>query len=283
MADTYRPSHTHSRPSGNTHSGGASHHNPTTRQPRNSSHGATHGSPHSAGGRSSHTGFNRNDFQFSYSGYQKPRNSSKNVYVATAVLGVVFVFLTVSIALHAPYISAIDSVAAAPLYVMQNTMLTAFFGTITFLGEVKTVIILCVIVAIVLVLQRNWHKLVIFAGGMIVGEVICYVIKFIIARARPTGHNLIDLPTDPSFPSGHAFGTCLFFMLVAAMLYGYLQREGTSPFISALPYIIAGLLTLIVGTSRIYLGVHWPTDVLCGWLLGLVFALPVGRMLRLRS
>ncbi len=92
-------------------------------------------------------------------------------------------------------------------------------------------------------------------------------LKAIFARGRP------ELPGDltptftQSFPSGHAFLTAAVVLMIL-----FVHARGASAAASRAAFALAILLILLVGLSRIALGVHWPSDVAAGWLLGIAWA-----------
>jgi undecaprenyl-diphosphatase len=92
------------------------------------------------------------------------------------------------------------------------------------------------------------------------------VLKLILHRRRPYGLVIKTLGLESySFPSGHAFGTVIFYGLFAYLDLTYLGHIWN--------VIIAGLLwafIFLIGVSRVYLGAHYPSDVLAGWLLGVL-------------
>ncbi len=104
-----------------------------------------------------------------------------------------------------------------------------------------------------------------------VAFVINTVLKLVLHRRRPLGRIVQTLGVPSySFPSGHAFGTAIFYGLFAYLDFRYLAQPAAG--------IIAGLLVLfiaLIGVSRVYLGAHYPSDVLAGWLLGLISLLVV--------
>jgi undecaprenyl-diphosphatase len=107
--------------------------------------------------------------------------------------------------------------------------------------------------------------LIAVAGGVILSEWL----KHIFARPRPelVAH-LVDVQTA-SFPSGHAMLSAVTFLTLGALLARVQGRRRLKVYLLS----VAVLLTLLIGSSRIYLGVHWPTDVLAGWCAGAAWAM----------
>ncbi len=139
---------------------------------------------------------------------------------------------------------------------------------ITALGGV-TVLSLMTIFAVVYLLLARQTAIAVFmflsiAGGWLVSSAL----KLGVARPRPDiVPHLVEVH-DMSFPSGHAMLSAVTYLTLAALLSRAEQYRATRIFLMA-----AGIfLTLIVGLSRLYLGVHYPTDVLGGWCAGAVWA-----------
>ncbi|MEA1888478.1 MAG: phosphatase PAP2 family protein [Pseudomonadota bacterium] len=114
------------------------------------------------------------------------------------------------------------------------------------------------------------HKLAIFVAISIpTGSLVNSLLKGFFERPRP---NIVPHATDAalsSFPSGHAMMSTVVFLTLGALLS--LSTNDNRIKIYILCWSI--LLTILVGISRLYLGVHWPTDILAGWLAGAVWAL----------
>jgi undecaprenyl-diphosphatase len=104
-----------------------------------------------------------------------------------------------------------------------------------------------------------------FAGGMALNGLL----KLSFARPRPdlVAH-LVEVHTA-SFPSGHAMLSAVCYLTLGALLAGVAHQRRFKAYILG----VAVGLTVLVGFSRIYLGVHWPTDVLGGWCLGAAWAM----------
>lgn len=93
-----------------------------------------------------------------------------------------------------------------------------------------------------------------------------FIIKNILQRERPTGFRLIE-ESGYSFPSGHSMTSMAFYGLLIYFIFKYIK----SPKVKILCITILSVLILCIGFSRIYLGVHYTTDVLGGFLLAIVY------------
>ena len=100
------------------------------------------------------------------------------------------------------------------------------------------------------------------------------VMKYFFARVRPDLVAQLDPITSPAFPSGHANNAA-----VVYILFVMLVPQARHP----LWQLAAAAMILLTGLSRIMLGVHWPTDVIGGWLLGASFALMAGAIIAYRQ
>lgn len=125
--------------------------------------------------------------------------------------------------------------------------------------------IFSIFLLLVFVAKKNWHYVVLLTTGMIGGAVLETVIKFIIHRERPI-NSLIDA-SGYSFPSGHATMATIFFII---LLYILKKEWGMKNKILKMIFILVLILIIfLVGISRIYLNVHWFSDVVAGFALGI--------------
>lgn len=117
--------------------------------------------------------------------------------------------------------------------------------------------------AILAWLTHSWRPLLLLALVMIGAVSLDHLVKWLVARARPPSMFQLVASTGWSFPSGHATES-------AAVYFGlaYIAGNQTRPAIKTVLYAIALVAVCLIGISRVYLGVHWPTDVVCGWALG---------------
>ncbi len=109
----------------------------------------------------------------------------------------------------------------------------------------------------------------ILAATVALAQVAAEVIKHFVGRPRPSLVPHLDLVYSSSFPSGHAMMSPVVYLTLASILAAQESTLANKLVLQA----SAVLLVISIGVTRVYLGVHWPTDVLGGWLLGSFMAL----------
>jgi undecaprenyl-diphosphatase len=147
---------------------------------------------------------------------------------------------------------------------------------VTALGSLSVLTFLTLAVVLYFALdgrpRTSLYVVVAVAGG----AALTFALKFLFDRPRPSLIAPEALPGDPSFPSGHAAVSAVVYLTLGLLLAQAVPKRRLKAYVVAL----AVALTLAVGASRVYLGVHWPTDVLAGWALGGAWALLCWRVER---
>ena len=105
-------------------------------------------------------------------------------------------------------------------------------------------------------------------AAIVGGSVLSTALKLAFVRGRPDLVEHLDRTFSSSFPSAHAMVSMLAWLTLAAVLARFVRGDR----MRALILLGALLLSLLIGASRVYLGVHWPSDVLAGWSAGLAWA-----------
>jgi undecaprenyl-diphosphatase len=119
-----------------------------------------------------------------------------------------------------------------------------------------------------LLLQTRFRTALFVATTWLSGEIVNSAMKHAFNRPRPTIVPHLREVFSTSFPSGHAMESAIVYLTLGTIL----MRVADSRLTKLYCLGIAVLLTVLVGTSRVYLGVHYPTDVLGGWIIGFVWA-----------
>jgi undecaprenyl-diphosphatase len=140
---------------------------------------------------------------------------------------------------------------------------------ITALGGSTVLTLVTLITVGFLMLDEKKHMALFLSGSVVSGVVAGSLLKSIFQRPRPelVPHGSYVVTT--SFPSGHSMLSAVTYLTLGALLARSQQRKR----IKAYFLLVAGILTFLVGVSRVYLGVHWPTDVLAGWTAGASWAI----------
>ncbi|MFJ2767146.1 phosphatase PAP2 family protein [Streptomyces sp. NPDC087300] len=123
---------------------------------------------------------------------------------------------------------------------------------------------LCAVACVWLAVRGAWWLAVWLAGACAVGSALQQSLKAAVDRPRPVWPDPVDSAHYAAFPSGHAMTAAV----VCGLLLWLLRRYQVSTAVWRVALVIAAVSVLGVGLTRIWLGVHWPSDVLGGWLLG---------------
>ena len=140
---------------------------------------------------------------------------------------------------------------------------------VTSLGGTVLIVLITGTVAGFLAMSGTRHAAVLMIASVSSGTLLMSFLKQVFGRARPDLVEHSARVFTESFPSGHATLSAVTYLTLGALL----ARVQTRRALKAYSLGIAITLTVLVGVSRVYLGVHWPTDVLAGWCLGAAWAM----------
>lgn len=139
---------------------------------------------------------------------------------------------------------------------------------VTSLGGVVLLSLITAATAGFLALDGKRRMAIFLGASIITGSFLSTLLKDLFHRARPELVPHAVYASSASFPSGHSMLSAITYLTLGALLARSHRRRGLKVYF----LVLAVLMTLLVGVSRIYLGVHWPTDVLAGWTAGAVWA-----------
>ncbi|ANT49218.1 phosphatase PAP2 family protein [Mesorhizobium amorphae] len=153
---------------------------------------------------------------------------------------------------------------------------------ITSLGSASVLVLITAAVIIYLLMIRRPATALLIFVAVAGGQVLSSLLKAGIDRPRPDLVSHLVNETSFSFPSGHAMLSAVTYLTLGSLVARFLHGRTTKIFVLCL----AVLTTVLVGISRVYLGVHWPSDVLAGWCAGFAWAMLcwlVARVLQRRK
>ena len=139
----------------------------------------------------------------------------------------------------------------------------------TALGGIGILTFVIIATVIYLLTKQRARHAIYLLSVVVTGTVLSNLMKIGFDRPRPDLVPHDSITYMASFPSGHSFMATVVYLTLGAILAEAEPRKGMKVYI----IVIAIIIALVVGVSRLYLGVHWPSDVLAGWLIGAGWAL----------
>jgi undecaprenyl-diphosphatase len=140
---------------------------------------------------------------------------------------------------------------------------------LTALGGVVVLVVVTLAVCGYLLFAGKPHAAGFVLFAVVGGQVVSSILKMFFARPRPDVVPHLSHVYTSSFPSGHSMMSAVVYLTLGSLLMRFAPHRRLKLYYLA----IAMTLTFLVGVSRVYMGVHYPTDVLAGWTAGLVWAL----------
>lgn len=178
-------------------------------------------------------------------------------------MGMLFVFVWLTEQVFTNEFANLDKNVLLGLHSWSNSFLDGFFIFFTLLGSTIGVIIISVLSTGFLLWRRHFYSASLFILVVVGGALLNFILKEIFKRTRPglfTGP--ISEPASYSYPSGHAtLAVCVYGVLIY-LGFKFLKR----PLFRVLVILLGLSFIILIGLSRVYLGVHYPTDVLAGYV-----------------
>lgn len=187
-----------------------------------------------------------------------------NGMVVLAVALFAVLALTTAFVLSGAALSGVDRPVHEAVLGWRTDPLTTTATVITHAGGSVVMWVLALLVCGVLLRRGETGDLALVAGVGAASAVLVPATKHLFGRQRPPGPDRLVTVADLSYPSGHATGSAAVIGVLATLCWLRVRRRVVARMVA----ILAAVFVILVGFSRVYLGVHWPTDVLAGWALG---------------
>lgn len=173
-------------------------------------------------------------------------------------------FIGLFFAYHARHIYSIDLQILRFFEGIRTPIFNRIFITITTLGSIKILLPLCVFITIYFLIKRQYIEFILLWLAFWSSRGVNFIVKEVVERERPPVIRLVEVE-DFSFPSGHSMNSIvtlgfICYLFVATRQLNSAKKTSVS--------LLTGFTVLLIVISRLYIGVHYPTDVLAGLSLG---------------
>lgn len=189
------------------------------------------------------------------------KENSKGFLIASIILLILSVIMIILVATENSFVVSIDERVNSWVENIETPIGATIMIAVTSIGDTWILVPLSALLVLSLLFKKKYHKaffaFVVLMSGVITGEALKYGIN----RLRP--FNSLILENDPSFPSGHTLMSTIFFIV---LIYEY-RNEIKSSWKKAF-VVFFTLVFVLIGLSRLYLNVHWMSDVLSSFLIG---------------
>jgi len=178
-----------------------------------------------------------------------------------------------------------ETLAAADLNLLnriqdlRTPFLNKFMLLVTYLGNWQTILIMSIIIIFIFAIFKKWKFIIALSISSIFGELFVYTAKNIIKRQGPPLRFLLLLEKDFSFPSGHSFISIAFYGLIFYFIFDSIKNK----IVKIWSIFLGCFLVILISFSRIYLGVHWPSDVFASLASGIVLITIIITFLKIDS
>lgn len=156
----------------------------------------------------------------------------------------------------------LDSQILPFFYHLRSPFLNSVMIGITQMGG-GVMILVGICVFCFLIVRKYYNEALLFALSLCFSALTEMILKNVFHRIRPQFHPLV-IETSYSFPSGHATNSLVFYLLLSYLFFRHTKNKNAS----LIFLLLAVFLILLIGVSRVYLGVHYPSDVIGGYLVG---------------
>lgn len=189
---------------------------------------------------------------------------NKNIkYIVLGICILILISIAINISILQSSIRNFDDIVYKQISQFISPTLTNITKIVTIIGSAYVIIPICIIMSIIF-----WKKIesILILLNLIIIFILNQIMKVIIARPRPIEYRLIE-EHGYSFPSGHAMISTAFYGFLIYLIY----KKVNNKYIKWSSIIVLSMLILLIGTSRIYLGVHYASDVLAGFIISIVY------------
>lgn len=199
------------------------------------------------------------------------KKNDRNILIILSLI-----FIMIMILMLTGNISWFDNTIYKFIIGFKSDTLTSTMKFITVLANPEIIIFLSIISLLTLIFKYKGSIYLILT--IITSTIINFITKIIIKRDRPNILRLIE-ETGYSFPSGHAMGSMCFYGFIIFLI----NKLNINIIIKRILEVFLSILIFFIGISRVYLGVHYASDIICGFILGFIILIIVKNIIEKRQ
>lgn len=190
---------------------------------------------------------------------------NRNYYVLAAIFLSCFALFAFLLQFKHPSLNVLDESLTNLIRMDMSPPVTSFFKGITKMGNTATLAVIILLFGCWLAIKKDWSAIALFFfNTAIIGGCLNLTLKHLFNRPRPSLTHLV-YAAHSSFPSGHSMGSMLTYGTLFLLLPLFIRQKLPCRLIQ----LTLVALVIFIGISRVYVGVHYPSDVLAGFSLGL--------------
>lgn len=198
---------------------------------------------------------------------QNQKKSPKDKIALATIFSLIYVVWILLVAGNTSFIQKFDQ-TIVNIITNYNPANIAFARKFTNFGSTLSISLVTVILFVILMVFKKYAYAYFTAGVMIAANGFNWILKHIVKRPRPSVHHLV-YADGFSFPSGHSVGSAALCAVLIVLIILMVKPK----FLKTILIILAVLFPLVIGYTRMFLHVHYPSDVVGGWLGGITFGL----------
>jgi len=184
------------------------------------------------------------------------------------IIGLILLFVLLSILICTNLIKPFDTFMYELITLGMNDIVTIIYKVITFLGSTLFIVLLCVFFLILFIILKKKNIGLIISSVLIISTIFNNLLKIIFCRTRPDVIKLVH-ESSYSFPSGHTMASVSMY----GILIYILVKSNINKKIKVTLITILSVLPILVGLSRVYLGAHYISDIIGGFLVSIILLL----------
>lgn len=185
---------------------------------------------------------------------------SKIPYFTLIIGYLIFALTLISLLTHQQWITQLDQFGHQSLQFLPHSIFDSVAIVITYFGQHEATIALVILFGTYLFIKHYYTLTIFLVQNILLGNLLNHFVKSLVQRSRPALTQILP-QSGYSFPSGHSANSIILYGTLLIILFYFIEKKSKRVILT----IVLIVLAFLIGCSRVYLQVHYPSDVLAGW------------------